>query len=472
MDYLMVFMAKEEKMPTIRLTPGDDVRSLSNLLDTTVLALAGADQVTIDGNRNQLRGDQGDDVLTATANDSGAEGEAVRAQSTIFDGAGNDQLHIDANAFGQEAKVEAIARGVGKEGDDSILADSNAVVQAFGGPFPPGGAFATSTATGGIGNDNIRGSAFAEDQGEDIAIARFTGDGGAGNDTIVGSAEARSNEAIQHSLAEARGGADADTINLTSIVRGSANFEMDAKAIAQGDAGDDNITLHAEVAYDNIFGTTIDAIVEGRGGVGNDVIRATAKITGADNEGRASIVLRGDQGNDVLVANVEGPKESDQPPSNAKLFGGAGDDQLIVHGGANNLLSMKEGNDFAILDASALRFDNAQVVGGPGIDTLRLTGSTNLNINEVKVSGVEVIDMHGEGKTLALSDVLDVSDNNVLTVLGDDSNTVELRGALADAPQQAVTVDGQEFTQVTADNGAVALIQQIVDITTAPEAAS
>jgi hypothetical protein len=93
--------------------------------------------------------------------------------------------------------------------------------------------------------------------------------------------------------------------------------------------------------------------------------------------------------------------------------------------------------------------DDAEVLGGSGIDTLRVREDFDLTAFGGDISGVEVVNMRGgeEPSTtlLAASDVLDLSDFDDLTVLGDADDRLD---AGAGWTGGGIDADGfQVFTQ-------------------------
>ena len=130
-----------------------------------------------------------------------------------------------------------------------------------------------------------------------------------------------------------------------------------------------------------------------------------------------------------------------------ELVGGLGNDTLNGNGGADVLLGGR-GNDTLVV--SDIEFN--RLVGGNGVDTLILAGAgLNLDLTSIsdnRVTGIEVIDLRGDGANTLSFDVLEVlnlSDtSNRLTVLKNSDDTVNglETGWVANGTE---TVDGQRF---------------------------
>ncbi|MGE0759878.1 MAG: hypothetical protein AB7O38_22880, partial [Pirellulaceae bacterium] len=130
--------------------------------------------------------------------------------------------------------------------------------------------------------------------------------------------------------------------------------------------------------------------------------------------------------------------------------GHRGDDTLIGNGGDDVLIG-GSGND--ILAISDLTFD--RIVGGNGIDTLRLDGNglaLDLTaIHDNRILDIERIDTRGSGTntlTLSFLEVLNLSqESNTLVVLRDGVDTVNRGGGWVQQPNEVI--DGTTFEVFT-----------------------
>ncbi len=135
-------------------------------------------------------------------------------------------------------------------------------------------------------------------------------------------------------------------------------------------------------------------------------------ISGGNNTGEAA----GDTYNSI--ENLTGSAFADTltGDSNANtLDGGAGADTL--DGGA--------GNDILVWDSADTTID-----GGSGTDTLRVaSGDIDLTAFAGTIQGIEQIDLEAAASannlTLTVSDVLDMSDTDILTVDGDTGDSID-----------------------------------------------
>jgi Ca2+-binding RTX toxin-like protein len=126
-----------------------------------------------------------------------------------------------------------------------------------------------------------------------------------------------------------------------------------------------------------------------------------------------SDTLNGTAGNDVILG-FAGSDTLNGLAGNDTLDGGVGADSL--NGGA--------GNDILVWDPL-----DATIDGGTGTDTLRIdSGNVDLTTFTGTITGIEQIDLTPDiganAVTLTAQDVLDTSDTDTLTIIGDTNDSV------------------------------------------------
>ncbi len=131
-------------------------------------------------------------------------------------------------------------------------------------------------------------------------------------------------------------------------------------------------------------------------------------------ESASAHTFTGGDGNDVFIGGGFGDT----------ISGGGGDDQLDGGAGADNPFG-SAGDDILVWDSS-----DATIDGGTGSDTVRVeSGDADLTTFAGTITGIEEIDLEADTGantlTLAVQDVLDISDTDVLTVLGDSGDSVD-----------------------------------------------
>lgn len=145
----------------------------------------------------------------------------------------------------------------------------------------------------------------------------------------------------------------------------------------------------------------------------------------------------------LLADNViEGTRANDSfTPQASQIITGLAGNDTFNGVQANNILHGNAGNDLFLFDPNAAT--GAVVAGDAGTDTLKLSSNLlNLSQNstlptdqQYQLTGIDVIDLSNtSGSTaskqlvLSASDVLNISDDNILTILGDSSSIVNSIG--------------------------------------------
>jgi Ca2+-binding RTX toxin-like protein len=190
----------------------------------------------------------------------------------------------------------------------------------------------------------------------------------------------------------------------------------------------ESFTINVTDANDVIEGTSGSDTLNGT--AGNDVILGFA---GSDT-------LNGLAGNDTLDGGVgadslDGGAGTDTATYinaaagvtvNLATGTGTGDEaNLLDGGGGADTLNGGAGDDILVWDAADTDID-----GGTGSDTLRVeSGDVDLTAFGGIIVGIEEIDLEADTGantlTLIVQDVLDISDTDVLTVLGDSGDSVD-----------------------------------------------
>ena len=223
--------------------------------------------------------------------------------------------------------------------------------------------------------------------------------------------------------------------------------------------GEDDDLVDGGAGDDRVIGGSDDDLVIG--GLGADLLEGRSGadvLDGGDGDdalegGSENDVLRGRTGNDDLRGNQGADR----------LDGGSGDDRLDG-GPGEDLIDADRGNDIVIWDPT-----DAEVLGGAGIDSLRVSeGDLDLSALGGSITGIEVVDMSSGQEpsttTLAASDVLDLSDTDDLTVLGDANDSLDAGAGWTDGG----VADGlQVFTQDVGGTLATLLVDP--DVQTNPD---
>jgi Ca2+-binding RTX toxin-like protein len=441
--------------------------------DLDITGTSAANRLTGNSGTNTLFGDAGNDVLDGGAGDdvlkggSGNDVYVIDSAGDVVDEEGNadaaDEVRSDAFS------LDLTSIGGGKIENATLLGGSalnltgNAAVNLLIGNA------AANVLDGGKGDDTLR--------------------GGAGNDIyIIDSAFEIVDEEVNTDTADEVQAAI--SVNLSTIgggavenatLLGSGNNSLygnDLANVLKGNGGDNQI--YGGKGDDLLIGAGGDDYLSGgaggdqmKGGSGNDTYVIDSLQDTVDEEGNAdtadavstsvdvdltvlgggaienaaayvgegtTISLKGNDSNNVLSGN-----------NYANLLdGGKGDDTLKGGGGADTLLG-GEGNDTIEVQQS---FSGVKVDGGAGTDTLRISGSSTLDLTALSNSailGIERIDLTANGPQVLKASAQDVADlsstSSTLFVVGDAGDTFLFTDAVT--YNGVANVDGTDYKSYT-----------------------
>lgn len=342
---------------------------------------------------------------------------------------------------------------VGWVGDDTIYSGDDGD-RVFGG-------FGADTIHSGAGNDNVFGD-FQNSSDEGVIGGNDIIYAGDGDDNVRGEV---GDDIIYL-------GAGNDVASSVSDTGNDTIYGEDGDDLIDGGVGDD--ILYGGNGDDDIFGDDI-AAREGLP-VGNDIIDA-----GAGNDfvrgGGGDDLIDGGDGDDILEG--DGPEDEDAGVAgNDTINGGAGNDTIrggsgndIINGGAGeDTLSGDAGDD--ILQASGDDFAFDFFDGGEGFDTIQLLDSGHdIDLSNVGdfARDVEAFDLTNDGAdsiSLSADDVLNVSESDSLTILGDASDELTfLDDGWQDQGEQLV--NGETFHVYTSGEATLFVDPDII-VTTPP----
>ncbi|MHA1600675.1 MAG: calcium-binding protein, partial [Alphaproteobacteria bacterium] len=180
-------------------------------------------------------------------------------------------------------------------------------------------------------------------------------------------------------------------------------------AVSWQSAGQDG---NSQGVFTRVFDASVSTGHAFNGGPGND------SFMGGDQADKFS----GGAGDDLLIGGA----------GDDGLDGGAGDDRLDGSLGVDQLFG-GSGDDILLWDP-----DDTVIDGGTGRDTLEIrSGNVDLVNFSNKIGGIDVIELASDSGanrlTLNAQDILDISDNDILTVLGDGLDSVEAGGGWTSA---------------------------------------
>jgi hypothetical protein len=185
------------------------------------------------------------------------------------------------------------------------------------------------------------------------------------------------------------------------------------------------------VSADDFSGRSVSAAGDVNGdGFDDLIVGASRDAPNGGNSGASFVVFGGNFSGALTQIGTLGDDTLTGTTAIDVLVGGTGNDTLIGAGGADVLYGGAGDDVFEVADLTFARID-----GGPGVDTLRLTGSgltLDLDVlDNTSLTSIEVVDLNGGGNTLTISPVelfRLAEDTNTLRVLGDPGDAVTMTG--------------------------------------------
>ncbi|WP_354635851.1 Ig-like domain-containing protein [Planktothricoides raciborskii] len=344
----------------------------------------------------------------------------------------------------------------GNEGNDNIAGTAAAEVLV--------GGRGNDVLSSGGGFDNISG-----DLGDDIIILNNVGfnriSGGSGSDVLrIDSTEDIKLDFSPFPIPSIRG---IEQIDLTSA--GNHTIKISGANLKTIPDKDQPLVVLANPPIVNELG---EVTSEG------DVVELPDFLS-AGTEGGLNKFIFEDETKVVLVTpgvtvnfggfNVEGSDENDLLTGTAKgdrLLGKGGNDVLIGGGGQDDLQG-GPGDD--VLVVSDILFKNAS--GGIGKDILRISGA-NVNLDlrafpQPPISQISQIDLTGFGNntlTLDTEDLTQITEDGILTVVGNEGDTVAVIGFVPLGTENGLN----KFGQAGLENIATLLVDPAVTVTVLP----
>ncbi len=221
---------------------------------------------------------------------------------------------------------------------------------------------------------------------------------------------------------------DVDTAVVITVLANDSDPNSDPLSVAsvtQGANGtvvingDDTVTYNPDLSF---TGTDTFTYTADDGNGGTDTATVTVYVGIAIEGTSAGETIQGTTGADIIFGyagndTLQGNNGADV------IYGGADDDVLNGQGGADSVFG-ETGNDTIVWDINDLILD-----GGSGTDQLQ-SGTSDIDLTTFagSISGIEQIDLNGSGNqalTLSAQDVIDISDNDTVTVTGGPPDTVD-----------------------------------------------
>jgi Ca2+-binding RTX toxin-like protein len=352
-----------------------------------------------DGADSLAGGDGGDRLRGGAGNDTLSGGGSFFDEADYF--SATSGVRVDLN---KQGKLQVISAS---EGSDLLVDIEDVRGSAFNDTLI--GDAGSNTLTGLAGNDSLNGGG-----GFDFLV------GGAGNDTLNGGSLATGN-AVSYMDAPS-----AIVANLSSV----AQPGVGANSVSDGFGTIDKVSningVIGSEFNDTMIGSTLNDFFEGMGG--NDLIIGGAGfniLEYFDSTDGVKVDL-GLQGTPQAISASQGTDTFFQI---IDVYGSFFNDTLIG-GNIDHILVGRDGDDrLVVQNSNFLAAD-----GGDGIDRLVVQGAgvniTQQNVFD-KLFGIEEIDLTGFGNnklTLSALDVLQVSDTDVMQILGNAGDQVISNG--------------------------------------------
>lgn len=432
-------MLGSNALETLRGGAGNDLLYGRNGADT-LDGGTGNDRLYGEAGDDQLLGGVGNDLLYGAAGHDLLRGGSGTDQ--LYGGPGTDRLYGDA-------------------GNDLLVgdADNDLLVGGDGNDRVAGGA-GNDTLHGGNGNDTLDGGPGIDllrgEAGDDHLVhdpRDHLIDGGAGFDRLIVQGAGRT-------VAAGGGLAGIEFVDLSGS--GPNQLVMSAQDVLEvSDAGvlrvlggpDDLVYLSGGWTF------TQTLVFDGRPydeyqAAGALVRLAQGLGVALDEPGNPGVIgLTGSSGNDALYGGL----------IDEHLLGLDGDDFLDGAGGADVLLG-GAGNDRLIYDPGDVAID-----GGADSDTLVLGGggivldlAAALVANLASIEALDLRGRAGNAVSLTAQDVLDLSDDDVLRIVGDPGDVVLAENQGWSAEPEPTVLDGVTYSGYTLDGARLLLDDGVI----------
>lgn len=352
--------------------------------------------LTFSGAFNDVYGGNHNDVLTGNAANNKLYG--MDGSDTFHGSDGNDEMHGGAGSdrFVLSTDPSGNNQIDGGTGHDvyEIIAIGNPVTVTI-----DGATTASVVRAGGFDSLSNVEEFWLSGFGDVVEVdeaAIVTLDGRGGIDTLDFSALTSAvNVSLAAGTATGLAGLNISHSNFENIYGTSHNdtiYGDTGNNELRGGAGDD--TIFGGAGNDTIIGGDGNDTINGGvgnntidGGNGVDILTYAAATAAVDVNMTTGVVANNGYGGADSIVSIEHVVGSDY---NDTFLGRTGN---ILHGGL--------GNDIFNINSGVTNHTNMKVVGGAGTDTLRLATMGTYDLNEIDITGIEVID----GSSIATSSV-------------------------------------------------------------------